>query len=404
MSKWPLVPLGELVTQDTEATQVSADQEYPNLGIYSFGRGLFEKPPISGTTTSAKHLYRVKAGQFIYSRLFAFEGAYGLVSDDLDGRYVSNEYPHFDCNPDRVLPGFLATYFRASSTWEKAATLTTGMGDRRRRIKPEQLVKMEIPLPPLPEQQKIVEWIDAVATRIEEAKGLHIERAAQLAQLFDRAADEIFDEHGWRYMPLGSLLIEDSRNGLGARPSGEPSGTPILRISAGTSRTDAVVEESDHKYLQITEQELETYRLRKGDLLACRFNGNLRYVGRFSVYQEMQSDDRVYPDKLIRFRVDRSKVDPEFVVFAMNSPAGRRVIEGFCQTTAGNIGISAKVLKTIEVPVPPPEVQSKVIGYLKEAQAKLTSAAQLTKKVGGEVDAILPSILNKVFNEEESAT
>jgi type I restriction enzyme S subunit len=78
---------------------VNPDESYPNLGIYSFGRGLFRKAPISGLETSAKVLYRVKAAQFIYSRLFAFEGAYGAVTKDYDGFYVSNEYPTFECNP-----------------------------------------------------------------------------------------------------------------------------------------------------------------------------------------------------------------------------------------------------------------------------------------------------------------
>lgn len=398
MSKWPMFPLGEIVTQDAEATPVTADQEYPNLGIYSFGRGLFEKQPISGTTTSAKHLYRVKTGQFIYSRLFAFEGAYGLVGDDLNGHFVSNEYPHFDCDPKRVLPEYLATYFRASSTWEKAATFTTGMGDRRRRIKPEQLIKMEIPLPPLSEQQKIVEWIEAVATRVEEAKRLQEEMEQGVSRLFDSSAAEIFESHEWDTIPLGELLAEDSRNGLGARPTEEPPGIPILRISAGTSRRDAVVDELDHKYLQVTAEELETYRLRKGDLLACRFNGNLHYVGRFSLYQGLQPEDRVYPDKLIRFRVDQSIVAPEFVALAMNSPPGRQVIEGFCKTTAGNIGISAKILKSIDVPVPPIEVQGEVIKYLNNIQTNVVSATLMTQSISEETAAILPSVLNEVFN------
>ena len=57
------------------------------------GRGVFDKPPIEGTRTSAKTLYRIRSRQFIYSRLFAFEGAYAAVPPRCDGRYVSNEFP-----------------------------------------------------------------------------------------------------------------------------------------------------------------------------------------------------------------------------------------------------------------------------------------------------------------------
>ena len=45
---WPRVPLGEVLRQVVGASHpVHADRDYPNFGIYSFGRGLFPKPPIS---------------------------------------------------------------------------------------------------------------------------------------------------------------------------------------------------------------------------------------------------------------------------------------------------------------------------------------------------------------------
>ncbi len=80
MRAWPKVALGELLRHASEPVRVQQDADYPNFGIYSFGRGLFAKPPISGMQTSAGTLYRVRAGNFIYSRLFAFEGSYGLVA------------------------------------------------------------------------------------------------------------------------------------------------------------------------------------------------------------------------------------------------------------------------------------------------------------------------------------
>jgi len=72
MKAWPDVPLADLLRPAAEPVRVQEDREYPNFGIHSFGRGLFAKPPISGIQTSAGTLYRVRAGDFIYSRLFAF--------------------------------------------------------------------------------------------------------------------------------------------------------------------------------------------------------------------------------------------------------------------------------------------------------------------------------------------
>ena len=93
MSGWPTVRLGELITQVSAPCPVAAEQQSRNFGIFSFGRGLFPKPSISGMESSGTTLYRVRQGDFVYSPLFAFEGAFGLVSPEFDGLYVSNEYP-----------------------------------------------------------------------------------------------------------------------------------------------------------------------------------------------------------------------------------------------------------------------------------------------------------------------
>jgi len=151
---WKLVRLADIAEEAGDLVRVSPDHEYPNLGVYSFGRGLFHKPPISGLETSASVLKRVRTGQFIYSRLFAFEGACGLVTDEFDGHFVSNEYPTFICGPD-VLPEFLFAYFRASHVWKTLAAGSKGLGSRRQRVQPERLLMHELLVPPMPIQEQI---------------------------------------------------------------------------------------------------------------------------------------------------------------------------------------------------------------------------------------------------------
>ncbi|MCA9176846.1 MAG: restriction endonuclease subunit S [Planctomycetales bacterium] len=169
---WPTRPLGELLRHVQDPVSVQPNQQYPNFGIYSFGRGVFAKPPINGSTSSATTLYRAKAGQFVYSRLFAFEGAYGLVPDGLDGCYVSNEFPLLEAQSERLRLRFLEWYFRLPTTWVDVATNATGMGSRRQRIHPEGVFSHEIPLPEPVEQDRIVAKLDAAAALIAEAQGL----------------------------------------------------------------------------------------------------------------------------------------------------------------------------------------------------------------------------------------
>ena len=107
--------------------RVDPQGSYPNLGIYGFARGVFGKPPIDGAKTSAATLYKVRANQFIYSRLFAFEGAYASVPEEMDGVFVSNEYPTFDVDHDRLLPRYLFWMFKRPDVWRQVAVGSKGI-------------------------------------------------------------------------------------------------------------------------------------------------------------------------------------------------------------------------------------------------------------------------------------
>ena len=91
---------------------------------------------------------------------------------------------------------------------------------------------------------------------------------------------------------------------------------------------------------------------------------------------------------------------PEYVRYAMNSPRIRESIESHCQTTAGNIGISAKKLSTVPLPVPSLAEQRRTVAYLDGLQAKVDRLKALQAQTRAELAALLPSILDRAFKGE----
>ena len=79
--------------------------------------------------------------------------------------------------------------------------------------------------------------------------------------------------------------------------------------------------------------------------------------------------EQVFPDKLIRFRVDVGRALPDYLRFVMNALPARRQIEAFCATTVGNIGISATNLKTVKLRVPSMEEQHRIVAKVTELLA-----------------------------------
>lgn len=158
---WRKLRLGDVMRLDLDPVKVDPSEDYPNLGIYSFAKGLFEKPPISGLATSAAVLNRVKSGQFIFSRLFAFEGSYGYVSADFDGFYVSGEYPTFTCIPGECRAEFVYAHFKPERVWQSLSAKSKGLGLRRQRVQPPAILAHEAWVPPMPEQDRIAEVLAA---------------------------------------------------------------------------------------------------------------------------------------------------------------------------------------------------------------------------------------------------
>jgi type I restriction enzyme S subunit len=163
---WSRVVLRDVLELELDQITVDPGASYPNVGILSFGRGLFEKEPIDGAVTSAKKLVRIHVGQFIYSRLFAFEGAYGMVDGGFDGYYVSNEFPTFALDAARLDPTFLAAYFRSPTVWRDLAGSSKGLGVRRQRVQPEAILDHDVWLPTLDEQRRVARTVQLVSASV----------------------------------------------------------------------------------------------------------------------------------------------------------------------------------------------------------------------------------------------
>ena len=187
---WRRLPLGKVMQESNEVVTVQLDKKYLNLGIYSFGRGVFEKPPIDGVETSASQLRCVRSGQFIYSRLFAFEGAYAFVPERFDGRFVSNEFPSFDVDPELATAEFIAAALRNPSQWSELAGFSKGLGLRRQRIKVEALLSHELWFPPIGEQRRIVTGLQKL-DRIRQLAG---SSEAASVSVIPAALDQAFAE------------------------------------------------------------------------------------------------------------------------------------------------------------------------------------------------------------------
>jgi len=170
---WEKISLGSVLAQVDRRERVVGTQAYKLLGVRLAGQGPFLREEKTGQNIQASYLSKVCAGDLIYSRLFAWRGAFGVIPLELDGAFVSNEFPTFRVDSSRVDVNFLRLYFSRPAIWSEVESFCTGTTKAsRNRFKEQYFVEMEVPLPTLDEQRRIASRIDELSVKVEKARDL----------------------------------------------------------------------------------------------------------------------------------------------------------------------------------------------------------------------------------------
>ncbi|MDF5739813.1 MULTISPECIES: hypothetical protein [unclassified Nostoc] len=127
-------------------------------------------------------------GALVLSQVKGWEGAIAICPSNLIGKYVSPEYRTFRCIPGKAIPEYLSALVATPWFWTKLKDLTRGMGGRRERTRPEQFLKMKIPMPTVEYQQKTI----SIFNKIHNMKSVRVEAMKELDVLLPSILDKAF--------------------------------------------------------------------------------------------------------------------------------------------------------------------------------------------------------------------
>ncbi len=139
--------------------------------------------------------------------------------------------------------------------------------------------------------------------------------------------------------------------GISLPATEEPVGVPILRMN---NLQDTGWDLRDLKYILLSARDLDTYRLRPGDILFNRTNSK-ELVGKCEVFRE--EGDWVFASYLIRVRMDEAKALPDFVSAFLNTQAGRAQIDRVSRQIIGMSNVNAEEIQNLLLPLPSLAVQ-----------------------------------------------
>lgn len=390
--KFPLVPLNELLHKAEERVLLNPQEIYREVTIKLWGKGVTLRREVAGVEIAGGVRFVARNQQFILSRIDARNGAFGLVPDTLDGAVVTNDFPVFDINTERLLPRYLELFSKAADFAALCKAASEGTTNRI-RLKEERFLAATIPLPPLAEQRRIVARIEELAAKIEEARSLRRETVIEIESLLSAGSRTITASlagDSWR--PLKGLVSIQS----GGTPS---KSNPLFWVGSipWVSPKDMKSREIHDSVDHISESAV---RDSAAKLLAL---GCVLVVVRGMILAHtvpaavLRAQAAINQD--IKALLPTTDLLPEYLcgcLWAFNKDL-LGLVE---KSTHDTRRFETNKLLDFKLPVPTIEEQRHIVAYLDHLQAKVDALKQLQAETAAELDALLPSVLDRAFKGE----
>lgn len=410
---WQLVKLRAIASQVTpEAYEPKQDEVVRFAGVRWYGEGLFVREERGGLQVKGK-CYPLQPGLLVYNRLFAWKQSFAIVTPDFENVVVSNEFPQFEVDKELARTDFVALVCASAKFAQVALMRSTGStAVSRNRLLEADFLSIEIPLPPLAEQDRIIAQHKtdiasaAVAARNAEARSTVAWKAFADA-LVDPPPEEIraggvvsivrfvdltrWDKPGsetglnFRHRTKRLEEIADLRLGVQV-PRGNTArqakgGTPYL-ASRNIRRGHVAL--TDIRVMNVPNSVIQTLTLRNNDLLFVEGSGSPTEVGRCATWHgELESC--IHQNSVVRARLhDDAEVLPAFIEAWFNSAPGNEYIREQATTTSGLYHIGAGKLADAPVPMPDGTTQRQVIDELHAALAIADAAASEARRLRAE--------------------
>src|SRR3989304_6125281 len=345
----------------------------------------------------------------------------------------------------------LLFFFLLQDDYRKTAQRSMTGSAGQLRVPAYFIKKTLFPLPPLPEQHRIVVKIEELFTRLDagvealkkikvqlkryrqavlkyafegklteewrekhkgeiEPAGVLLERIRQETSLqgaerrskLKRSKDEIASPlarndslpellEGWVWTKVG-MISEMIQYGTSEKANEGSQGIPVLRM--GNIQDGKLIFEY-LKYFPKSWSQLYDFLLKDGDVLFNRTN-SAELVGKTAVYKNYHRP-AVFASYLIRVKVNKNAYAPDLLAFYINSFYGRKYIASVVSQQVGQANVNGTKLSLMLIPLPPLPEQNKIV---EEIERRFSVADEVEKTVDQslkQAERLRQSILKKAF-------
>ena len=285
--------------------------------------------------------------------------------------------------------------------------IKSSKGSAQLNMSTEWLKEQAFPLAPLAEQQRIVDRIESLFAKLDEAKekaqavvdGFEDRRAAILHKAFtgelteEWRRDNSISKESWKLVGFDDC-VDAMQNGIAKRKgfTGEPY--VVLRLA---NLSDDGFDETDLREIVLDEKEQKNYELHSDDVLMVRVNGSKDNVGK--QYLITNQKRWAFCDHIIRIKYVNSIV-PQYMVYFSKSETYRQYIKDNMVSSAGQNTISRKGMARLQIPMPQKDEQEQIVSILSNLFEKEQQAKEAAEQVIDQIDAMKKAIIARAFRGE----
>ena len=266
-------------------------------------------------------------------------------------------------------------------------------GGAQPNISQDTVRNLPIPLPPLPEQQRIAAILER-ADRLRRLCRYALELSAGYLQavFVEMFGDPVRNPKGWKVVELGDIGEIQGGLQLSSRRDELPLKAPYLRVAnVYRDRLDL----SEIKMIGLTEDELRRLELNPDDLLLVEGHGNIEEIGRCAMWNG-SIPGCVHQNHLIRVRINRSAASSVYASRYLNGSAGRSYFREVSNTTSGLNTISTGIVKRCPILLPPINHQSKfALVVLKQERLRTQQ-----REAARQAEQLFGALLERAFRGE----
>ena len=327
----------------------------------------------------------------IYISVAGTIGKTGIIQNELNGANLTENAVRIVFDNNRYSKKYIFNFTNSITFMEQIGLATKTVAMPKLAIK--RLKEVQIPLPPLPEQQRIVSKLDLLFAKIDKAIALHVSNMNEADAFMGSVLNDIFSELEEKY-PIKTVdeLCTKITDGTHATPKYIESGIPFLSVK---NISQGIISFDDTKFVSNEEHRLLSKRcnVEKNDVLYTKVGttGIAKVVDTDKEFSIFVSIALLKPKKDLIYSM--------FFQYILNSPNCYEQSQSRTRGVA-NRNLVLKDIKQISFPFPPLQTQKKVVTYLDEISGKIEKTKQLQKEKMQSLKALKASILDGAFRGE----